>query len=226
MPVPAFRHFLDPLLRYLADHPNGVHTKAVYDALSEQLGLTSSDQAEMLPSGRQAIYRNRIGWAHDWLKRRGWSSSPSRGIWRITEAGRAFVDAHPEPLSEPEIAKLQYVPKGAEPLSSSEGHTEEIAAATASEDQVSPEEKVEHGLEELQESVGQDLLERVMGASPLFFETLVLDLLHSMGYGTSRADIEHVGGSGDGGIDGIISLDRLGLEKVYVQAKRWKDKVS
>lgn len=89
----------------------------------------------------------------------------------------------------------------------------------------SPDERIEEALTELRESVAQDLLERIAQAPPAFFEQLVLDLLHAMGYGTSRDDLRRVGGSGDGGIDGIISLDRLGLEKVYVQAKRWKNKV-
>jgi restriction system protein len=89
----------------------------------------------------------------------------------------------------------------------------------------SPEERIDAALGELRESVGHDLLETIGRAPPEFFEQLVLDLLHAMGYGTSRSDLRRVGGSGDGGIDGIISLDRRGLEKVYVQAKRWKNTV-
>src|SRR5262249_42552354 len=84
---------------------------------------------------------------------------------------------------------------------------------------------IDDGLEQIRDSVARDLLERISRASPRFFESLALDLLHAMGYGTSRADLEHVGGSGDGGIDGVISLDRLGLEKVFVQAKRWSGRV-
>jgi restriction endonuclease Mrr len=89
----------------------------------------------------------------------------------------------------------------------------------------SPEERLDGAVREIRSSVASELLESIMGASPKFFEVLVLDLLHAMGYGTSRADLQRVGGSGDGGIDGIISLDRLGLEKVYVQAKRWQNSV-
>src|SRR5690606_3897212 len=105
----------------------------------------------------------------------------------------------------------------------SDGDTiREPTLTNASASQVSPEERIEEALAEVRESVGRDLLENIGRAAPEFFEQLVLDLLHAMGYGTSRSDLQRVGGSGDGGIDGIISLDRLGLEKVYVQAKRWK----
>ena len=99
------------------------------------------------------------------------------------------------------------------------------AAEPAAAEKSSPEERIESALAELRDSVARDLLELIGRAPPEFFESLVLDLLHAMGYGTNRSDLQRVGGSGDGGIDGIISLDRLGLEKVYVQAKRWKNPV-
>jgi restriction system protein len=95
-----------------------------------------------------------------------------------------------------------------------------VAAATES-----PDETLERALSEIRDSVGAELLETVLRASPRFFENLVLDLLHAMGFGTSRTDLQRVGGVGDEGIDGVISLDRLGLEKVYVQAKRWRSTV-
>ena len=98
-------------------------------------------------------------------------------------------------------------------------------AQPTSEEKVGPDERIDAALSELRDSVARDLLENIGNAPPEFFEKLVLDLLHAMGYGTSRSDLKQVGGSGDGGIDGIISLDRLGLEKVYVQAKRWKNPV-
>lgn len=103
--------------------------------------------------------------------------------------------------------------------------TSAAAAEALASEKSSPEERIEAALAELRESVARDLLELIGRSPPEFFEQLVLDLLHAMGYGTSRTDLQRVGGSGDGGIDGIISLDRLGLEKVYVQAKRWKNTV-
>jgi len=89
----------------------------------------------------------------------------------------------------------------------------------------SPDDRLDEALRELRASVGAELLDSIFASSPTFFEALVLDLLHAMGYGTSRSDLRRVGGAGDGGIDGVISLDRLGLEKVYVQAKRWQNQI-
>src|SRR5690606_32514335 len=92
-------------------------------------------------------------------------------------------------------------------------------------DSQTPDERIEEAVEEIRQAIAADLLERILAAPPSFFEKLVLDLLHTMGYGTSEEYLQHVGAPGDGGFDGIISLDRLGLEKVYVQAKRWRDPV-
>jgi restriction system protein len=100
-----------------------------------------------------------------------------------------------------------------------------VTSPPASATEASPQERIELAIKELNESVAADLLEQIHEATPLFFEKLVLDLLLNMGYGTSRSELQHVGGSGDAGIDGIISLDKLGLEKVYVQAKRWQNTV-
>jgi restriction system protein len=194
------------------------------------LGLTDEDQAELLPSGVQQVYKNRAGWAHDRLKRAGLSSSPRRGFWQLTSAGIEYVRAHPEQLSADEVARLaeafNQVRLG--PGSRTQVQQEHPTVAvitTLPAPTESPDETLERALSEIRESVGAELLETVLRASPRFFENLVLDLLHAMGSGTSRTDLQRVGGVGDEGIDGIISLDRLGLEKVYVQAKRWRNSV-
>ena len=221
MTVPSFHHFIDPLLRLLTRRPDGITAGDAADVLADEMQLDAQDRAARLPSQNQVVYRNRIGWAHDRLKRKGWSATPRRGMWRLTEAGRQFVEGHPAPLTEEDIHDLAYPPRDSR-LSAFVPPPETAPPAPSAS---SPEELIEEGMEDLQDRVARDLLERIMRATPRFFETLVLDLLHAMGYGTSRADLEHVGGSGDGGIDGIISLDRLGLEKVFIQAKRWSDRV-
>ena len=221
MTVPSFHHFIDPLLRLLARRPDGITAGEAADLLADEMQLGEQDRAALLPSQHQLVYRNRIGWAHDRLKRSGWSATPRRGMWRPTDEGRLFVDGHPQSLPDEDIHELAYPPRDS-PLSPFVPPPDAAPPTTSTS---SPEELIEEGLEDLQDRVARDLLERIMRATPRFFETLVLDLLHAMGYGTSRADLEHVGGSGDGGIDGIISLDRLGLEKVFVQAKRWSDRV-
>jgi restriction system protein len=225
MSVPTYDRFIEPILRYLAEHPDGAPAREVYDAAATRLGLSDADKDELVPSGGQAIYKNRAGWAHDRLKRGGYSSSPRRGHWRLTPEGVAFSASHPAPLTDEMIVELAtanlLVRLG--PATNPEHVVTPVA--TDSLARTSPDDRLEEALTELRLSVVAELLETLGQVTPKLFETIVLDLLHKMGYGTSRSDLQRVGGSGDGGIDGIISLDRLGLEKVYVQAKRWQNSV-
>lgn len=193
------------------------------------LGLSDDDRQQLLPSGSQLIYKNRAGWAHDRLKRAGLSSSPRRGFWKATEEGVSFATEHPSPLSPELVQKLAmgFLDVSLKPSGSGTGTPSPSPSgigATASAIS-SPDDHLGVALTELRQAAVAELLEALATVSPSFFETIVLDLLHRMGYGANRADLQRVGGSGDGGIDGIISLDRLGLEKVYVQAKRWQASV-
>jgi restriction system protein len=228
MPVPTYDQFIEPLLRYLAEHPDGSIASDACEAVATRAGLSPEDRLEMLPSGAQAVYRNRIGWAHDRLKRSGLSSRQRRGFWKLTGAGVAFAATHGS-LPENELQGLAIFHRTTRLASATDGTSCAPAAGTLepsiSVTQESPEERIDAAISELRESVARDLLELIGHAPPEFFEYLVLELLHAMGYGTNRSDLQRVGGPGDGGIDGIISLDRLGLEKVYVQAKRWKNTV-
>lgn len=226
MAVPTYDQFIGPLLLHLAKRPEGMPTGDAYEAVATAMALTADDRAELLPSGQQPIYRNRIGWAHDRLKRAGLSSNPKRGFWKLTNAGIALAARFPKKLPDAEVERLAAVdhePKVTSKTTASNG----VPAASAHPPAAtqSPDDLIDGALREIHESVARNLLELTVRARPVFFETLVLDLLHAMGYGTSREDLQHVGGPGDGGIDGIISLDRLGLEKVYVQAKRWQGPV-
>jgi restriction system protein len=232
-PVPTYDQFIEPLLRYLAAHPDGAATRDIQEAVAEVMGLTDDQRAQHLPSGEQAVYRNRIGWAHDRLKRAGLSTSLKRGYWRLTDTGSAFAKANPAPLPASEVEALAMITTGASSVAAS---ASEFATAStealprppslAPIENESPDDRLGRALREISDAVAAELLDLIANASPQFFEVLVLDLLHAMGYGTSRSDIQHVGKSGDGGIDGIISLDRLGFEKVYVQAKRWQNAIS
>ena len=224
MPVPTYDQFIEPIFRYLSQNPDGVTARNAHEAAADMLDLSESDRAELLPSGVQPIYKNRAGWAHDRLKRAGYSSSIKRGFWQLTPKGLDFIRQHDRPFSTEEVNALalgnkhvQLRPKGQQDKTISLQTSTQGALV---EESVSPDERLESAFEELLDSVASELLEAIGQSSPTFFEVLVLDLLHAMGYGASRQDIHHVGGSGDGGIDGVISLDRLGLEKVYVQAKR------
>lgn len=229
MTVPTYDKFIEPILRFLAAHPGGSAARDAHEAAAQALGVSDADRQELLSSRAQPIYKNRAGWAHDRLKRAGLSSSPRRGFWQLTIEGRAFVTKHPAPLNPLEVEQLALgfvdvrlrSPSTGESLASPDILQEPAAGSAVS----SPDDRLGEAVSELRRSVAAELLDFLGAVSPSFFETIVLDLLHRMGYGASRADIQRVGGSGDGGIDGVISLDKLGLEKVYVQAKRWQGTV-
>jgi restriction system protein len=223
MTLPTFDQFIEPLLRYLAAHPDGARAADAREATADLLSLTKEQRAELLPSGARYVYKNRISWAHDRLKRAGLSSSIKLAFWQLTPAGFAYASAYPK-LSQEQVAELALVHKEVRLRARTEPQTEPTGSDTLVANQ-SPDERLDSALSEINTSVHAELLERILQSSPKFFEVLVLDLLHAMGYGANRTDLQRVGGSGDAGIDGIISLDRLGLEKVYVQAKRWQNSV-
>lgn len=231
MSIPTYDRFIEPILRFLASHPDGSAANAAHEAAAHHLGLSDEDKALILPSGVQRIYKNRAGWAHDRLKRAGLSSSPKHGYWKLTAAGVDFAKANPEPLPETAVQRLasdflgvvlkpaasagQLLPKAVEDV---------VQASSATS--ATPDDQLEAAIAELKRVASDNLLERLAGVSPSFFETLVLDVLLRMGYGASKDDLVQTGGPGDAGIDGVINLDRLGLEKVYVQAKRWQQAIS
>lgn len=227
MPVPTYDQFMEPILRFLAIHPDAVSAREAHEAAATTLSLSDSDKQELLPSGLQPIYKNRAGWAHDRLKRAGLSLSIRRGFWKLTAEGLAFALQNPAPLSNEVLWRLATGHRDVR-LRDAESDNE-ILDIPRSESPLlptaSPDDRLEEALAEIRRTVSAEVLEYLRQVSPTFFETIVLDVLHRMGYGASRADLQRVGGVGDAGIDGIISLDKLGLEKVYVQAKRWNQSV-
>ena len=226
MSVPTYDKFIEPIFRYLAHHPGGAAARDVHEAAAGELGLADVDREELLPSGAQRVYKNRAGWAHDRLKRGGYSACPRRGFWQLTEAGLAFLRGHPEKFSDELIGEIA---TGNDEVRLSAGDEQDVSnsvpPAAGPNVVASPDDRLEAAVAELRATTTVELLETLGQVSPKFFETIVLDVLHRIGYGTSRGDLAQVGKSGDGGIDGVISLDRLGLEKVYVQAKRWQNTV-
>jgi restriction system protein len=224
IPIPAYNEFVSPLLMFLAKQQQPIRTKAVYAVVADMVGLTAEGKAELLPSKIQPVYVNRIGWAHDALKRSLLSSAPQRGHWLLTDKGRELAEKNPDGLTPQEYNRIANASRHT-PLKLITGEVEVEAETGQPLEAQSPEEQIETGLKALKESVAQDLLEMIWNSTPEFFERLVLDLLYAMDYGESRAALQHTGKSGDGGIDGIISLDKLGLQKVYVQAKKWKGQV-
>lgn len=215
MGIPSYDQFIRPLLRVLFEHPNGLRASAAHELVAERVGLTSAEREELLPSGTQKVHKNRIGWAHDRLKRAQYSESASRGYWCLTEAGMDLATRFSELPQEvvDEIARPD--------RDSTASHDSSEMFSEVEGSSTTPEEQIDSAIRDLRESASKELLGLILQQSDLFFETLVLDVLRAMGYGAGPNSIKHAGGSHDGGIDGVISMDHLGLEKVYVQAKKW-----
>jgi restriction system protein len=228
MSVPTYDRFIEPILRYLAEHPNGAAAKDVHEAVAGVLQITDADKQELLPSGGQRIYKNRAGWAHDRLKRAGLSNSSHRGYWQLTPEGVEFAKRHQSPLSDEEIERI--ATSFMEVRLRAQPETELVSpvsfdALSQANAVASPDDRLEEALQEIRRKVATEILEALGSVSDTFFETIVLNVVHKMGYGGSRAALQRVGGPGDAGIDGVISLDKLGLEKVYIQAKHWQQSV-
>jgi restriction system protein len=216
MAVPEYQSFMLPLLQLASDQREHLLTEA-YDVMAQQFGLTEEERADLLPSGRQSRFENRAGWARTYLKKAGLIDSAGRGKFRITPRGLDVLKAKPtfvdkEFLTQfPEFREFQ-ARQNAKP----------DVTAEVEEHERTPDEVLDSAYQVLRRTLAQDLLDRIKSSSPRFFEKVVVDLLVAMGYGGSRIDAaEIVGKSGDAGIDGIIKEDKLGLDAIYVQAKRW-----
>lgn len=206
MPIPDFQTLMLPLLRHLADGAERTNQES-FDALAQEYNLTDAERAQLLPSGQQTIFRNRVAWAKAHFKRAGLIESPRRGIYRITDRGREVLAGNPGRI---DLKFLDKFPGHRKFRSSSKAESE--PDATSQVDEMTPEEHIALGYQQIREELAADLLRRVKECAPEFFEQLVVDLLLAMGYGGSRQDAgKAVGRSGDGGIDGIIKEDRLGL---------------
>jgi restriction system protein len=192
----------------------------VIEAVSDEFDLTPQERLQLLPSGTSTIIGNRVAWARTYMKKAGLLESPKRGVIRITIRGGDVLKTRP---SRVDVKFLDQYPEFVEfrTIRHDDAPTRDLAVTTAT-----PEEALEEAYDRLRRGLESELLQRVMGASPAFFERLVIDLLVKMGYGGSFRDAgQAIGKSGDGGIDGIIKEDRLGLDVIYIQAKRWEGPV-
>ncbi len=221
--IPDYQTVMLPLLN-LAAGGKEHRLRAATEELAGYFNLTEDERKELLPSGSQATFDNRVGWARTYMKKAGLLESPRRGYFQITDRGLQALDQKPEKIN---VKFLEQYPEFLEfkTASNTKSTTTEIDTTVPTEERT-PREVMEDAYVTIRSGLVGELLEQVMQSSPSFFERLVVDLLVSMGYGGTRKDAgEAVGGSGDEGIDGIIKEDRLGLEVVYIQAKRWKDTV-
>lgn len=223
MAVPDFQSWFLPLLSAVADGQTH-RMSELYEKLADEKGLTADDRAEQLPSGKQFTYRNRIGWARTYLQKAGLLEAPGKGMVRITDAGQDVLAKPPAKLN---VGFLKRYPEFLE-FHTGTGTTASGKALKVEEslNNETPQETFERIHKALSSQLEEELLTHIKAAPPEFFERLVVDLLLLMGYGGSRDDAgQTVGKSGDGGIDGIINEDPLGLDTVCLQAKRWEGTV-
>jgi restriction system protein len=224
--IPDYQTIMLPLLRLAGDGREHSKREVVAD-LAKYFELTQEELLTLLPSGRQGLFDNRVGWARTYLKQAGLVEPVRRGVIRITERGKAVLGRNLERIDNDvleEFPEFQAFKNRTRPreIEREEGTAVRGETMEAVEQALTPDEEIRSGYRTLRANLASELLDRVLKASPQFFERLVVELLVAMGYGGTEEDAASVvGRSGDGGIDGIIKEDRLGLDSIYVQAKRW-----
>jgi restriction system protein len=222
MAIPGYQDFMLPLLRLASDGKEHSVTEAM-TTLAQQMKISDEDRDMLLPSGTQTRYYNRVTWALTYLSKSSLIEKTGRGRFRLASRGADVLKRNPthidnkflEQFAEYQIFKAKKKEKIAAVIGTTDGD------AGAENPDITPDEQLDVAYKELRETLADELLHRVRAGTPKFFEYLVVDLLVAMGYGGSRVDAAQVvGKSGDGGIDGVIKEDRLGLDMVYIQAKR------
>lgn len=241
MTIPDFQTLMLPVLRQLEAGERTV--QELHDTLAAAFSLTADDLAQRLPSGRQFTFANRLAWTRSHLKGAGLLESPKRGVYRITERGRQLLAQSPPAVGMavlmryPEYVAFRTGGTSPDTLAGAGAGVLTLplpSGSTASPpptpvgpaDTSTPDDLIEEGYRQLRTALVADLRERIAAMSPSAFEQLVVDVLTKMGYGGGQANAALVvGGTGDEGIDGVIKQDKLGLESIYLQAKRWQGSV-
>lgn len=226
MPIPDYAACMKPLLELLSDRQ--IHsTREIPQKIADHFGLSEEERETRLPSGQVTYIRNRVGWATTYLAKAGLLERVARGIIRITDEGLTVLAENPASIDGQYLKKYAGYVEFSSPTDSPDD-----SAVTEQEsfeqilDERTPDEKIESAYTSIRNALADDLLDQVMSCSPVFFERLVIDLLIAMGYGGALPSSgKHMGRTGDGGIDGIINEDKLGLDMICIQAKRWKDSV-
>ena len=222
MAIPNYQECMLPLLKYLEDGKEHL-SRDLQEALAKHFSLTPADCAELLPSGKQAVFNNRVGWAKSYLKKAALLDSPKRGIIKIASRGLEVLAKKPKQI---DIEFLEQFPEFLKFRNASKENSDDETLPPTQNDESTPEETLELAHQNIRKGLAQEILANILSCSPAFFENLVVELLVKMGYGGSRKDAgKSIGQSGDGGIDGIIKEDRLGLDTIFIQAKRWQGTV-
>lgn len=224
MPIPTFQSILLPFLDFASDKKQ--HSlKECIEYLTRYFNLTEDEQKRLLPSGKQTIFFNRVGWSRTHLKKAGLLEYPSRAFFQITPRGLELLKTKPEKIT---ISLLKQYPEYLDFVGITEivSKQSDSVTETMGDNQQTPEELLEYSYQEIRGNLALEILEKVKSCPPDFFEKLVVELLVKMGYGGSIKEAGRaIGKTGDEGIDGIIKEDRLGLDTIYIQAKRWENVV-
>lgn len=218
MTIPDYQTIMLPLLEFAGDQEEHSRHEAI-EHISKIFSLTEEEKNQLLPSGTKPIINNRVGWAKTYLKKAGLLEYPKRGYLKITDLGLRVLEDKPEKIDNRYLRNfpsfLEFKKTRVEKKEDTDFETEKT-----------PLELIENGVQQINMDLGDELLEYITGSSPTFFERLVVDLLVRMGYGGSIMDAgSALGRTGDEGVDGVIKEDKLGLDNIYIQAKRWKSSV-
>jgi len=222
-PIPDYQSIMLPLLQFAVSAKVPLAIVEVEPHLAAKMGVTEEQLAQRLPSNRQGIFHNRLHWAKQYMTRAGLLESTQRGRFQATQAGRDLVDTNPPVINNKVLSRYsEFVAwkDGALKTESGDVAVPVLEPVTSS----TPIERIQAAKDELEAGLKADLLDLVRQMSPSDFEELIILLLVRMGYGQGRAEMaQALGGSGDGGVDGVVHQDPLGLDRVYIQAKRYNE---
>lgn len=216
MPLPDYQSLMLPVLK-TASHGE-IRLRDATELLAKEFQLSEIERAEILPSGQQTIFANRVGWAKTYLKKAGLVETTRRGYFQITERGRKILNREPDTIDNQFLKQFEEFNQFRDRTSKEEAESSKPNSTT----NYTPDEAIRKAHQQIEETLALELLGRIINAPPDFFERLIITLLTSMGYGGSATDTGRaLGKSGDDGVDGVIDEDALGLDQVYVQAKRY-----
>jgi restriction system protein len=221
MPIPAYETLMLPLLKLAAEQGDaGLFTLGAVTTLADSYGLTDQERSELLPSGATFKFNSRVSWAATYLKKAGLLEAPQRGYVRITQRGLEALRKKPDKIDGDFLSQYEEFRQ----FQTKKKDKKESAPENGGNSET-PIESIDLQYKRLREALASEILEKVKHCTPKFFEWLVIHLLVKIGYGGSLKDAgQAIGRSGDGGVDGLIKEDKLGLDNIYVQAKRWTDK--
>lgn len=216
MSIPDYQTLMLPVLTAASE--GEVQVGKVVEQLADQLGLTPEQRAELQPSGKQTVFYNRVNWAKFFLKRAGLLEDTSFGHFKITPLGQKVLGSHPKHIDNAFLAQFPEFKEFQQRSTQSFDPGQPEPKQTTS----TPDEIMRAAHDQIETALAQDLLDKILAAPPAFFEKLIVKLLLEMKYGESATSGRVLGRSGDGGVDGVVDQDALGLDRVYIQAKRYK----